>query len=347
MPVTGSSVFYTCSGSVFDDGGMVNPYSCNVNNSILVVYSDTMQPGSKLSVTGNYALEENVDFLYIYEGADTNGLLLYTCTGIGSLPPLYSMAGPFTLKFYTNDINCEESGFNLFFTCSSCPSVPNVSLSDVTSTSAVVAWGAIPGSSYELVCVTPNVSPYEVQPIPVNDTFYTVTGLNVNSHYRVYVRTVCGTSDYSPFNQATIITTQIPADIPYTCDFENGAINSEWTFLASSSVNRWCVGSAINNTPGGDSALYITNDHLLTYAYSPNSPTVVWAYRDIHFTSYEEYLLSFDWQCGGDQFYNIGMDVFIGDPAFVKALPVNSTDVPAGAVLLLSARNAQNWTPFQ
>ena len=97
------------------------------------------------------------------------------------------------------------------------------------------------------------------------------------------------------------IVKDIPATLPYTCDFEDENENSQWTF--ANLRNKWYIGTAANN--GGSNGLYISNDGGESNAYTNSTATTcVYAYRTLEFTESAIYEISFDWRANGQSTYD-------------------------------------------
>ncbi len=116
-------------------------------------------------------------------------------------------------------------------------------------------------------------------------------------------------------------------------DFETPTGRAEWTLVNGTQTNQWVTGTGTNN--GGQYSLYVSNSP--TAATPPNSytntATTVWAYKEIEFPECEEdFVLSFDWKCGGESSCDY-MSIFIGEEATVTA---GSTTQPTGSTRLLN-----------
>ena len=78
-----------------------------------------------------------------------------------------------------------------------CARPNNAVISGITSDEATLSWTAGDGqTAWEVYCDTGAVDYDQISWISVTDTFHTFTGLNPNTQYTAYVRTVCG-SDVS------------------------------------------------------------------------------------------------------------------------------------------------------
>ena len=114
-------------------------------------------------------------------------------------------------------------------------------------------------------------------------------------------------------------------------DFETSSGRSEWTLVNGSQTNQWVMNTGTNN--GGQYSLYVSNSPTSTVPANSytNTATTVWAYQDIEFPECDEnFVLSFDWKCGGESSLDY-MAVFIGPEATVSA---GSTTQPAGSTRL-------------
>ena len=131
---------------------------------------------------------------------------------------------------------------------------------------------------------------------------------------------------------ATASFTVNPTNCVNICNgFETTADRSEWTLVNGSQTNQWVMNTATNN--GGQYSLYVSNSPTsATPANSyTNTTSTVWAYFDYEFPECDDdYVLNFDWKCGGESSCDY-MAVFIGDAAAVSA---GSTTAPANATRL-------------
>lgn len=120
-----------CSGTFTDTGGILGGYTNNEN------YTYTISPTGASSVTLSFSafnIENNYDFIYIYDGPTTASTLLGTYTNSNTPPNITSSGGSLTIKF-TSDNSTTKSGWVANWTCtSSCslPSIPTLSLNPTT-----------------------------------------------------------------------------------------------------------------------------------------------------------------------------------------------------------------------
>lgn len=135
QPTTTNQTQSTCSGILFDNGGTSN-YTDNVTSTI------TIAPTGASSVTldfQSFALEDNYDYLYIYDGPTINSPLIGTYTGIGlnNLPNggvITSTSGAVTLR-HTADQAVNESGFEINWSCA-LPTAPPSSNFEASATNS-------------------------------------------------------------------------------------------------------------------------------------------------------------------------------------------------------------------
>ena len=137
----------------------------------------------------------------------------------------------------------------------------------------------------------------------VTDTSYTISDLNANTVYTIYLRAVCGADDSSVV--VSTHTRTLPgepvSEFPYTCGFEDAEENAGWVLENGTQPNAWYIGTAVNN--GGTQSLYVSNNNGTSNAYDNSTASHVYAYRYINFSDTGAYAFSFDWRCEGESHY--------------------------------------------
>lgn len=118
VPESGSQTVSTCDAWIYDNGGENGDYS-NYNEGYLVIYPGS--GGGLVSVTsGTYSIETSYDYVEIYSGVGTNGLLLETLTGqngvLGHAVTSRDASGALTIRFHS-DGSIVKSGFALQVQC--------------------------------------------------------------------------------------------------------------------------------------------------------------------------------------------------------------------------------------
>lgn len=168
------------------------------------------------------------------------------------------------------------------------------------------------------------------------DTFLSVTNLRPNSIYQFYVKALCGIDGNSVWsNPHTFRTAQIPAVMPYNCNFESTADPTNgWTLIGPTyGNNSWIVGNAVANN--SNRSMYISNTGGILNDYANNTPTLSWAFRDIYVPTNagNNYNLKFDWRCDGETnrdylaVYYGAISSVEGNSTGVLTAPANSTFV--------------------
>lgn len=208
----------------------------------------------------------------------------------------------------SNNIYLDEVNINAI---PMCPHVENLAVTNIDDSNVTLTWS--PGSSESVweVVILP-AGPVDWDTVTninyVYSNTYTESNLQSSTEYSAYVRANCDAGDISDWERIDFTTTQIPAQLPYTCDFEMA--NPNWSFYNNSGNNKWHIGTATNN--GGTKSMYISNDNGATNAYG-TSYTNNWAYRDIFFpASTNGYIISFDWKATAESCCDY-MNVFIGN----------------------------------
>src|SRR5690606_23083416 len=188
---------------------------------------------------------------------------------------------------------------NINLSVITCPSPSALVLNSVTEDDAVISWTAptTAPDGYDYYVSTTNTAP-AADAVPTGSvvsptTTATLDPLNPSTTYYVWVRSDCGDDDTSFWvGPLQFNTTQIPAELNYTDDFEGDV---EWSFVNGTGINKWVVGTAVSN--GGTHSLYITNDEGVSNAYTGNSSTVLHAYRDFQLPDVVgNVFVSFDWR---------------------------------------------------
>ena len=225
-----------------------------------------------------------------------------------------------------------------------CAHVDSIHVSDVQPNGATVEW--VPGGSESAwdVAFVPGTDAVDLDTVNIiavtGTPSVTVNDLEQNTIYTVYVRANCG-AEQSFWMSTEFMTTQVPATLPFLCDFEDSLMVADFAFVNGTQPHQWYVGTATSN--GGTHSMYITPDNGATNSYSISTPSVVWAYRDIEFPANPSgYTLSFDWRCYGESGYDY-LRVFVGNPVPVTA---GNNVQPAGSTAMVPNYNTSNPTYF-
>ena len=222
--------------------------------------------------------------------------------------------------------NISITGFYCATTCSNLTSVPHDTVADLS-------WNVSDTDVYAYTLAYKELSDSTFTEILVFEPSFPLSDLSPQTTYIWKVKVNCTDEEEGHWSEESMFTTTvIIPKLPYICDFEDTVENSRWTLVNGNYTNKWHIGHAVNN--GGDSSLYISNDNGVTNAYSVNSTSHVWAYRDFYFTpGHSEYHISFDIRSFGELYYNYPYDrvtVFLG----ATVTPPTSQDSPQGATQL-------------
>lgn len=113
-----NSVESTCSGLFYDSGKDTTTYQAN-ENVVMTFCSDV--PGMCVSIQfTQFDLENNFDFLYVYNGPSAQSPLLGTYTGSVSPGTVTATSGCLTIKF-VSDYTVNKNGWTGIINCAQCP----------------------------------------------------------------------------------------------------------------------------------------------------------------------------------------------------------------------------------
>jgi hypothetical protein len=162
-----------------------------------------------------------------------------------------------TIQF-TSDYGLQNGGFELLVSCSDCAPPANVTISELTATTAVLSWDNDGSLDWMVEYKAENDTAWET--LTTSDTTITLEDLNPLTTYVVQVSSECGTG-YSDPLVITFSTPMQVASLPYSTDF-NETSDRNWTLNNGSCTNYWMMGSlndsvsALFVTPNGTSASY-------------------------------------------------------------------------------------------
>ncbi len=302
-------------------------------NDVVYAYTPTANGNINISVTNN----GTGSGMFVYQSCSDIG---NTCIagGTGSsttpiiIPSLAVTANNTIYIVVSSNSSAPSTPYTLTIQQVYCDAPTGLTAGNPTATSADLSWAAGTATAWQIAVqnVGSGIPLGSGQNVTLN-TNVTVTqtaagvAFTPASSYEYYVRANCGDGNYSiwagPF---TFSTTQIPATLNYTQDWETTP--SGWTLSNSGQVNKWYIGSATSN--GGSQSLYISNDNGVTNAYTTNAASVVHAYRDIQIPAGVNQLnLSFDWKTIGESGYDY-IKVFLVPVTFT---PVTGTQITESA----------------
>ena len=335
------------------------PYT-NSNNTVNFANNYLGSPGTTCGTTGTYLAGNDVVYSYtptangnininLSGNVGGTGMFVYdNCADIGTAcisGGIATTAVPIniaSLAVTANNtiyivISTNTGGATTPYTLNIqqvfCAAPTGLASTNPTATSADITWATGTATAWELAVQPagtglPTVSGIAVTTNTITAT-QTITGafLSPATSYEFYVRANCGDGTYSiwtgPF---AFTTTQIPAIINYTQDWESAPHN--WTLSNGNQANKWVVGTATSNA--STQSLYISNDNGANNLYTITSASVVHAYRDVTIPVGAGSLnLAFDWK-------NIGET----NVDYIRAYLVPVTFIPTpGAQIVASATN--------
>ncbi len=199
-----------------------------------------------------------------------------------------------------------------------CPRPDSLSVSNANTSSVDVSWHERGNATSWVVEWGPvgfALGTGTVVSAPTNP--FTLTGLPSSFRGEYYVRSVCSSTDtgnYS-YRPCAFNTTQIPASLPYSYDFEDPAEWANWQTCSNNNTN-WFRGTTVADS--GSYSLYISVDSGATYKpYQFTSTVNATAYRDIDFGTVDSsYTFTFRARAGGTTTSAVdGMIVLLADPS--------------------------------
>lgn len=141
LPTTGTAMTQTgCAGTIYDSGGPGANYGDNEDGTV------TISPVGASSITltfTQFSLENNYDYLYVYDGPTTASTLIGQYTG-NALPNggvINTNSGSVTIRM-TSDVGVNQAGFTIGWQCT-IPTLPpfvNFSVSPSTSCNGVISF---------------------------------------------------------------------------------------------------------------------------------------------------------------------------------------------------------------
>lgn len=224
-----------------------------------------------------------------------------------------------------------------------CPRVFDLTATNGTQSSVELGWTDTVANTAWVIEYA-EVGSTTVNTVRVTTNPYTLTGLTPATRYTFRVAPVCGNGDTSLYSRESLVfvTTQVPATLPYSYNFEDPAEWNNWQIASNNNV-KWYRGNvAYGNTTN---AGYISVDNGATHSWNMNSITNSVVYRDIDFgTTPGSYVVKFNAVCGGTVGHNYdGISLMLVDPT----VPVESYNTaltsPWGRIALVYVHMDTNW----
>ena len=232
-----------CGGNYVDSGGPTANYANNANVTTTVC---PVNPGDAVTVTFTaFNVQNNFDFVRIYNGSDATAPLIATLTGT-AIPPSYTSSatnGCLTFVF-TSNATGTAAGWLANLSCSPAPTCPKpvlLTATNITSSSVTFGWTSTGTETAWQVIALPCTAPapnaattgwVDASTNPFNLT----TGLSASACFNLYVRAVCSPTDSSSWSAPLSINTPIA---PPVCDgifVDNAGPNANYTSNSDSTV---------------------------------------------------------------------------------------------------------------
>ena len=278
--------------------------SSYTNTLVVGVVSDVAHPDSTFTV---------VDTINLTSTYAEYTIPFTSFTGHGNRVAFRVVRSTTAAYCYLDDITISQ--------VSPCPRAYDLTAYDATDTSVVLEWADTIGSSQWHVAYAVDDATTWTE-VTANSNPYTLTGLTANTLYRYRVAPVCFDGQVADWSreEAAFTTSQVPATVPYSYDFETAAEWANWQTSSNNNVN-WYRGNVAQHN--STYAAYISADSGATHSWNMRAATNIVAYRDIDFgTDIHSYQLEYDAYLGGttDGHDYEGLAIIVADPA----IPVHS-----------------------
>jgi gliding motility-associated-like protein len=231
-----------CGGNFYDSGGPSASYAASENRTVTICPTN---PTDLVTVTFTaFALENNFDFLRVYDGNSAAAPLLATLTGTTLPPSFTSSATTGCLTFvFTSDSSVNSAGWAANVTCApppTCPRPTGLTATTVTNVSATLGWTNVgPATAWQVIalpCGSPIPTAATPGWVPAPTNPFVLTGLNQATCYDFYVMGVCSPTDSSTPSNAYTATTQVT---PPACGgnfYDTGGPSASYAANANSTV---------------------------------------------------------------------------------------------------------------
>jgi gliding motility-associated-like protein len=218
--ITTQQIPPACGGLFTDSGGVSGSYQNN-ENITTTICPDNATDLVTVTFT-SFTIENNFDDLLVYDGTGTGGTLIGSFTGTNSPGEITSSVPGGCLTFvFTSDGSVTPAGWVANVTCGPAPTCPKPTAlvpSAVTSTNATLAWNsnstATTWQVLALLCGSPAPTADSTGWVTATTNPFTLTSLNPDTCYTLYVRGVCSDTDISLWSLGVNITTQ---PVPPAC----------------------------------------------------------------------------------------------------------------------------------
>lgn len=294
-----------------------------------------------LTDTTDYTTFTTVDSVDMVADYDYYEVLFDQYTGYGSFVAFRIDKVSTSSYAYVDDVSLEL--------IPTCRRPDGLVATNVTSSSVQLGWtDDNSATQWEIEYGPQGFVPTSGTAVVVNTNPAVVTGLTPGTIYDAYVRAICAPGDTSRYSRVPVLfsTSQVPATIPYSYNFDDAAEWNNWQTSSNQDIN-WFRDTADANS--GTYSMYISADSGATRSTRLNQVVNAVAYRDIDFgTTANSFELTFNALVGGSTDGNYdGVSVVLADPATVVESSSTSLNTPWGHVndvSISTARHDSVWT---
>ena len=213
-----------------------------------------------------------------------------------------------------------------------CKKPTGLVVSDITASSASVAWDEVEGANWEYAVAQAGEEPAEFSAAASNPLV--LENLFENTQYVFYLRRACDEDGNSAVISIDFTTDILKATIPFYEGFETA--NSGWKLLNGEQPNAWMIGG--DAAKDGAQALYISNNGA-DNTYTKDVQSSTFAYILLDFAKAGDYVVEYDWRAYGD-YSDLEEDQRAMDYMRVALVPnvvsfaPGDPDLPAAAIAL-------------
>ena len=211
-----------CGDTIYDSGGATGNYS---NNELITTTVFPENSGDVVTFTFTFFnIENNWDYLYVYDGPDATYPLVDEYTGNTIPDPVTSTDPSGALTFvFDSDGSITSAGYEILIGCGTPPTclVPTALTStlDALGTSVTISWSANNGETqWEYVLQPQGTGVPTGAGTPITTNPLTLSDLDWETDYEVYLRADCGAGDFSDWTAPTFFSTPVQTNFTIDCD---------------------------------------------------------------------------------------------------------------------------------
>ncbi len=243
-----------------------------------------------------------------------------------------------------------KSAPKTFTTDIACPAPTDVTFTKITENEAIITWSSTENAvSWKVSYKAASDEEWSAE-YSITETTYDLIGLEPATNYLVKIMADCNQYSSKP-TQVSFYTTDVPFNIPYTQDFENGAASTDFQIQTYGGSNAWVIGSATAKLEEGEysgQSMYISNDNGATNSYNESTSTNSYAILTVNFGDKTEYKLSFDYRVSGGEANYDYLSVYMAPTTEIISTTTSSPVIPSTFTTLLEKVNlVSDWTHFE